>query len=731
MSAGGAIEAPTTAISARASTKGGSVSVRKYQSSRSYHYRSSASSASAGDAYDSTDRSSTSGGARSKEIRMRGPRKSDPDSTFRPSAHLLAPPIFGIGPPTPSGSPIMSPTGPRAPRDSFASCESSHRERAPPVETVISISTTLDSTPAVIEDQQQHQHSIDGAASEPGKVSTFTTKRTKIGTVPQPRSFEEHQARHLQEFMEQREKQLQENLAKDPQSRNQLTTQLSDGPLSNERKLSDRSSVSQSTTTSGSAFSEFQPQGMSQQVMSRSAGNQTEVEPIILSREPSFNSRTFQRSLSRNESLKTAEGGATESLTNQEGSTEKERGAIPETDDQKSAKRSSLCSIGSTSLPPPSSPYGVSVFTFPSPGGAQSSGAILAPSTQVSGHILTTSVASGQKMVLSKSVSPPVMVVGITSASPSPSVSSSSRPVTSTFFGRKGSTTATPKVGSPTTAVLIQGSSGATTMTTTSMRHSSAPNVMVTSNQVALVKSQQLLSPPGGRPVAFPRRHYLKGGHHAHGQNLSGYELMNASTVSKLVEVGSLKGRYHHNTEVSTRADSVTNSLGDSFDDNSLNDQTMDYDDDAPTLASIGSLRKRGGIMKMKSKEEKSGESSRDRHRNSVRDDDEDDEDDWEPSRTCKLCCLACSVVQSSIKRLVNHRYFQRFIFLAILINALVMGIEYHDQPIQLTRAVEISNLIFTSIFAAEMVLKLIGEGCYSYLSDGFNTFDGIVVIVR
>lgn len=731
MSAGGAIEAPTTAISARASTKGSSVSVRKYQSSRSYQYRSSASSASAGDVYDSTDRSSTSGGARSKEVRTRGPRKSDPDSTFRPSAHLLAPPIFGIGPPTPSSSPIMSPTGPRAPRDSFASCESSLRERAPPVETVISIASNFDSTSAVIEDQQQEQEQqpLDGATSEPGKVSTFTTKRTKLGTVPQPRSFEEHQARHLQEFMEQREKQLQENLAKDPQSRNQLTTQLSDGPVSTERKLSDRSSVSQSTTTSGSAV--FEVQGMSQQVMSRSAGNQAEVEPIILSREPSFNSRTFQRSLSRNESLKTAEGGATESLTSQEGSTEKERSAIPETDDQKSAKRLSLCSIGSTSLPLQSSPHGVSVFTFPPPGGAQSSGVILAPSTQVSGHILAAGVASGQKMVLSKSVSPPVMIVGITSASPSPSVSSSSRPVTSTFFGRKGSTTATPKMASPTTAVLIQGSSGATTMTTTSMRHSSAPNVMVTSNQVALMKSQQLLSPPGGRPVAFPRRHYLKGGHHAHGQNLSGYELMNVSTASKIVEVGSLKGRYHHNAEVSTRADSVTNSLGDSFDDNSLNDPTMDYDDDAPTLASIGSLRKRGGIMKMKSKEEKSGESSRDRHRSSIRDDGEDDDDDWEPSRACKLCCLACSVVQSSIKRLVNHRYFQRFIFLAILINALVMGIEYHDQPVELTRAVEISNLIFTSIFAAEMVLKLIGEGCYSYLSDGFNTFDGIVVIVR
>lgn len=83
------------------------------------------------------------------------------------------------------------------------------------------------------------------------------------------------------------------------------------------------------------------------------------------------------------------------------------------------------------------------------------------------------------------------------------------------------------------------------------------------------------------------------------------------------------------------------------------------------------------------------------------------------------------------IAKLVNHKYFQRFIFLAILFNTLSMGIEYHNQPDELTQAVEISNVIFTFIFAAEMILKLLGEGCYNYINDGFNVFDAIVVIVR
>ncbi|RWS27057.1 voltage-dependent t-type calcium channel subunit alpha-1g-like protein [Leptotrombidium deliense] len=58
------------------------------------------------------------------------------------------------------------------------------------------------------------------------------------------------------------------------------------------------------------------------------------------------------------------------------------------------------------------------------------------------------------------------------------------------------------------------------------------------------------------------------------------------------------------------------------------------------------------------------------------------------------------------------------------------MGIEYHNQPDELTQAVEVSNIIFTAIFACEMLLKLSAEGCYVYISDGFNVFDGIVVVV-
>lgn len=90
----------------------------------------------------------------------------------------------------------------------------------------------------------------------------------------------------------------------------------------------------------------------------------------------------------------------------------------------------------------------------------------------------------------------------------------------------------------------------------------------------------------------------------------------------------------------------------------------------------------------------------------------------------------ACKRFKQNVKRLVDHRYFQRLILLAILINAISMGIEYHNQPEQLTEAVEISNIVFACLFLVEMTLKLIAHGLYDYVIDGFNCFDGCIVIL-
>lgn len=59
------------------------------------------------------------------------------------------------------------------------------------------------------------------------------------------------------------------------------------------------------------------------------------------------------------------------------------------------------------------------------------------------------------------------------------------------------------------------------------------------------------------------------------------------------------------------------------------------------------------------------------------------------------------------------------------------MGIEYHDQPEELTAIVETSNIVFSGVFAVEMMLKVIAEGPFRYIANGFNVFDGVIVILR
>ena len=48
-----------------------------------------------------------------------------------------------------------------------------------------------------------------------------------------------------------------------------------------------------------------------------------------------------------------------------------------------------------------------------------------------------------------------------------------------------------------------------------------------------------------------------------------------------------------------------------------------------------------------------------------------------------------------------------------------------------MTEVLEILNITFTSIFALEMLAKIIAFGPYGYIKDPYNLFDGVIVIVR
>ncbi|KAM6897418.1 voltage-dependent T-type calcium channel subunit alpha-1G isoform 5-T5 [Xenentodon cancila] len=87
-------------------------------------------------------------------------------------------------------------------------------------------------------------------------------------------------------------------------------------------------------------------------------------------------------------------------------------------------------------------------------------------------------------------------------------------------------------------------------------------------------------------------------------------------------------------------------------------------------------------------------------------------------------------LVCDTFRKIVDSKYFGRGIMIAILINTLSMGIEYHEQPEELTNALEISNIVFTSLFSLEMLLKILVYGPFGYIKNPYNIFDGIIVVI-
>ncbi|XP_051796823.1 voltage-dependent T-type calcium channel subunit alpha-1I isoform X5 [Acanthochromis polyacanthus] len=99
-----------------------------------------------------------------------------------------------------------------------------------------------------------------------------------------------------------------------------------------------------------------------------------------------------------------------------------------------------------------------------------------------------------------------------------------------------------------------------------------------------------------------------------------------------------------------------------------------------------------------------------------------------------KSCFGRCRDLWNDMRRklwgIVESKYFSRGIMIAILINTISMGIEHHNQPEELTNVLEICNIVFTSMFTLEMILKLTAFGFFEYLRNPYNIFDGIIVII-
>eukprot|EP01135_Chromosphaera_perkinsii_P008377 Nk52_evm2s1315 gene=Nk52_evmTU2s1315 len=98
-------------------------------------------------------------------------------------------------------------------------------------------------------------------------------------------------------------------------------------------------------------------------------------------------------------------------------------------------------------------------------------------------------------------------------------------------------------------------------------------------------------------------------------------------------------------------------------------------------------------------------------------------------------------IVQNGVKRywyqlrkqckcIIATSWFNNTVMVFILLNTLSLAADHPFQPEWLTSLQEISNYIFLSVFALEMVIKLLGLGFKGYWKDKWNILDGLVVII-
>ncbi|XP_045154872.1 sodium channel protein type 3 subunit alpha isoform X2 [Echinops telfairi] len=91
-------------------------------------------------------------------------------------------------------------------------------------------------------------------------------------------------------------------------------------------------------------------------------------------------------------------------------------------------------------------------------------------------------------------------------------------------------------------------------------------------------------------------------------------------------------------------------------------------------------------------------------------------------------CCEAWLKVKHLMNLIVMDPFVDLAITICIVLNTLFMAMEHYPMTEQFSRVLTVGNLVFTGIFTAEMVLKVIAMHPYYYFQEGWNIFDGIIV---
>ncbi|XP_069715358.1 sodium channel protein type 5 subunit alpha-like [Phaenicophaeus curvirostris] len=93
-------------------------------------------------------------------------------------------------------------------------------------------------------------------------------------------------------------------------------------------------------------------------------------------------------------------------------------------------------------------------------------------------------------------------------------------------------------------------------------------------------------------------------------------------------------------------------------------------------------------------------------------------------------CCPFWERVKKKVQLVILNPFVDLLITICIIVNTIFMALEHPDMPWDYRRMICISDKVFTLIFTAEMILKIIALDPYNYFQQKWNIFDSIVVMI-
>ncbi|NXC51654.1 SCN5A protein, partial [Aleadryas rufinucha] len=91
-------------------------------------------------------------------------------------------------------------------------------------------------------------------------------------------------------------------------------------------------------------------------------------------------------------------------------------------------------------------------------------------------------------------------------------------------------------------------------------------------------------------------------------------------------------------------------------------------------------------------------------------------------------CCPLWLRIKEKVAAFIRDPFFDLTITVCIVMNTLFMALEHNNMSPTFKFMLKIGNLVFTGIFTAEMILKIIALDPYYYFQQPWNIFDSVIV---